>query len=107
MSTTTEMIPARSRRHSVAWWTVVILSWIIVIYGAMYLVLRERIFPSDLAASFKARPWGIYPHIIVGMIGLAIGPLQFHPRVQRNTKLHHRLGTIYVCIATLVGIVGM
>ena len=84
-----------------------ILSWIIVGYGAMYLILRERVFPSDLAESFKARPWGIYPHIIVGMIGLAIGPLQFHPRVQANTKLHRTLGTIYVGIGMLVGIVGM
>src|SRR5688500_4570254 len=107
MSTTTQTIPTRSRRHSAAWWTVVVLSWIIVGYGAMYLVLRERIFPPDLADSFKARPWGIYPHVIVGMIGLAIGPLQFHPRVQANTKLHRTLGTVYVCIGMLVGIVGM
>jgi uncharacterized membrane protein len=97
----------RSRRHSVAWWLVVGLSWTIVLYGAAYLSLRSRIFPPDLAESFKARPWGIYPHVIVGMIALAIGPLQFHPRVQARTILHHTLGKIYIVIALLVGIVGL
>jgi hypothetical protein len=33
--------------------------------------------------------------------------LQFHPRVQANTRLHHRLGIAYVVISVLVGIVGM
>ena len=97
----------RSRRHSVAWWLVVGLSWTIVLYGAAYLSLRSRIFPPDLAESFKARPWGIYPHVIVGIIALAIGPLQFHPRVQARTTLHHTLGKIYIVIALLVGIVGL
>jgi uncharacterized membrane protein len=97
----------RSRRHSLAWWLVIGLSWVIVLYGAAYLILRSRIFPPDLAASFRARPWGIYPHIIVGMIALAIGPLQFHPRVQARTTLHHTLGKIYIVIAMLVGIVGL
>jgi hypothetical protein len=107
MNTTTANTRARSRGHSVAWWTIVLLSWIIVLYGALFLMLRERIFPPDLAESFKARPWGIYPHVIVGMIGLAIGPLQFHPRIQANTRLHHRLGIVYIGIGILVGIVGM
>jgi uncharacterized membrane protein len=97
----------RSRRHSLAWWLVIGLSWVIVLYGAAYLILRSRMFPPDLAASFRARPWGIYPHIIVGMIALAIGPLQFHPRVQARTTLHHTLGKIYIVIAMLVGIVGL
>jgi hypothetical protein len=107
MSSTSTPLLTRSRRHSAAWWTVVVLSWIVVIYGAIYLILRERVFPSELAESFKARPWGIYPHVIIGMIGLAIGPVQFHPRVQANVRLHHRVGITYVGIATLVGIVGM
>ena len=79
----------------------------VVLYGAVYLLLRERIFPPELADSFKARPWGIYPHVVVGMIALAIGPLQFHPRVQARTSLHHALGKIYVVIAILVGVVGL
>ena len=79
----------------------------VVLYGAVYLLLRDRIFPTELADSFKARPWGIYPHVIVGMVALAIGPLQFHPRIQARTSLHHTLGKIYVVIAILVGVVGL
>ena len=70
-----------SRRSAAGWWVMIVLSWIVILYGAVYLVLRERAFPPNLADSFKARPWGIYPHVIVGMLGLALGPLQFHPRV--------------------------
>ncbi len=97
----------RGPARIIAWWMIVILSWLIVVYGGLYLLLRERMFPPDLADSFKSRPWGIYPHVIVGMIGLAIGPLQFHPRIQARTTLHHTLGKIYVGIALLAGLVGM
>lgn len=97
----------RSRRHAAAWWTIGVLSWIVVLYGALYLLLRERMFPPELAASFKARPWGIYPHVIVGMLGLALGPLQFHPRIQARTQLHRTIGLLYVGVATLVGLVGL
>src|SRR5687767_5194318 len=100
-------LTARTRRHSTACWTVLVLSWIVVLYGAMYLLLRERVFPPDLADSFKARPWGIHPHVIVGMIALAIGLMQFHPRIQTHTSLHSTLGKIYVVIGILVGLVGM
>ena len=100
-------VPARSRRHAVAWWVVFALAWLVVAYGAVYLILRDRVFPPDLAASFKARPWGIYPHVVVGMLSIGIGPLQFHPRIQANTALHRTLGTIYVGTAMLIGIVGV
>ena len=100
-------LTTRTARHSTAWWTIVVLSWIVIGYGAMYLVLRDRVFPPDLADSFKARPWGIYPHVIIGMIALAIGPMQFHPRIQARTSLHRTLGKIYVVIGILVGLVGM
>ncbi len=84
-----------------------VLSWVVVLYGALYLLLRERMFPPQLADSFKARPWGIYPHVIVGMLGLALGPLQFHPRIQARTALHQTIGKFYIGIALLVGLVGL
>lgn len=98
--------PTRSRTHAMAWWTIAVLSWLIVVYGALFLILRDRIFSPDLAASFHARPWGIYPHVALGMIGLALGPLQFHPRIQSRTALHHTIGKLYVIDGILVGIVG-
>ena len=100
-------VTKRSRRQTVAWWTIIVLSWIVVLYGALFLILRERIFSPELAASFKARPWGIYPHVIVGMLGLALGPLQFHPRIQARAALHRTIGKVYVGIAMLVGLVGL
>jgi hypothetical protein len=84
-----------------------VLSWLIVLYGSMYLILRERIFPPDLADSFRSRPWGIYPHVIVGMLGMALGPLQFHPRIQMRRALHRKIGIVYVCDAILIGAVGL
>ena len=102
-----EAFSVRSRRHAVAWWAILVLSWIVVLYGSLYLILRQRMFPPELVDSFKARPWGIYPHVIVGMLGLALGPLQFHPRIQMRTALHRTIGKVYVGIAMLVGLVGL
>jgi uncharacterized membrane protein len=96
-----------SWRPGAAWWTVAILSWLVMAYASMYLILRERIFPPDLADSFRSRPWGIYPHVIVGMLGLALGPLQFHPRIQLRRSLHRKIGIVYVCDALIVGAVGL
>jgi hypothetical protein len=94
-------------RSAFGWWTIALLAWLVVSYGVLFLLLRERVFSPDLAASFKARPWGIYPHVALGMIGLALGPLQFHPRIQRRTAVHHTVGKIYVADGVVGGLVGV
>lgn len=65
-------------------------------------------YPLALADSFRARPWGIYPHAFFGLIALAIGPFQFRQQLRvRNPQLHRRLGQIYMTSALLSGLAGL
>jgi len=91
-----------------AWWTITILAAPIALYGAAFLVFRERMFPPPLAESFGARPWGIFPHALAGAIALVMGPFQFHRRLLvRRRALHRVMGKIYVIAAVAVGVTGL
>ncbi len=93
--------------RTIPYWTMTVLSVAVGLYALTYLVLREAMFPESIAESLSARPWGIYPHALFGGIALLLGPLQFHPRVQRRAALHRRIGLTYVTMAMLVGAVGV
>lgn len=90
------------------WWTLTLLAMPIALYGIGYLVFRDRLFPPQLAESFRARPWGIYPHAFFGAIALAFGPLQFHRGILvRRRGLHRLMGKIYLVAALLSGAAGV
>lgn len=59
-----------SRKASPAWWAVLIFSLPIAAYGASYVVRGEAAFVPGLAASFRARPWGIMSHAAFGTLAL-------------------------------------
>lgn len=76
------------------------LSLAIALYALSYLFRREQAFPPNLVASFRARPWGIYPHALFGAIALALGSVQFwrgfpdsHPTFHRATGLGYVVAT--------------
>jgi uncharacterized membrane protein len=80
----------------------------IALYAISYLILREKMFPPNLVASFRARPWGIYPHALFGGIALASGAVQFWRNLPySHQSLHRTLGKIYVIAATITGIAGL
>jgi len=84
-----------------------VLSAAIALYGISYLVLRERVIPPNLLDSFRARPWGIYPHALFGGIALASGAVQFWRNLPfSHPSLHRTLGKIYVVAAIVTGIAG-
>jgi uncharacterized membrane protein len=95
-----------TRRRRAAWWVVTVFAALVALYGLSYLLFRDRMFPEQLADSFNARPWGIFPHVLFGGLALLIGPFQFHPRVQTRTSLHRKLGLAYVTVAFLAGAAG-
>jgi uncharacterized membrane protein len=80
----------------------------IALYAISYLVFREKVFPPNLAASFRARPWGIYPHALFGGIALAFGSVQFWRNLPfSHPSLHRALGKVYVVAAILTGTAGL
>jgi uncharacterized membrane protein len=95
-------------RPPLTWWLVALLALPIVGYAIAYVVIGEPMYPSNLAASFLARPWGIYPHVLFGSLALGLGALQFNRWLLiRHRPLHRVLGTIYVMSAVVVGLAGL
>jgi uncharacterized membrane protein len=82
------------------------LAALVVLYALAYVALGERVYPPHLAASFRARPWGIYPHAFFGALALGLGPLQFHQGLRRRRALHRALGKLYVASCLLAGAAG-
>jgi uncharacterized membrane protein len=87
---------------------VTFLAVAIALYALSYLIFRERVFPPNLADSFRARPWGIYPHALFGSMALAIGAVQFWRDLPfSHPSLHRTLGKIYVIAALITGSAGL
>jgi uncharacterized membrane protein len=97
-----------STRPPLAWWLVALLALPIVAYAMAYAVIGAPMYPGNLADSFLARPWGIYPHAFFGSVALGLGALQFNRWILlRHRALHRALGTIYVASSVMVGLAGL
>jgi uncharacterized membrane protein len=97
------------RGHPVpwTWWPAAVLAFLIALYGLSFYLRGEAAFPNELSESFKARPWGIYTHVLFGPLALAIGPFQLRRDLMlRRRSLHRRLGVVYVVSAAATGAVG-
>jgi uncharacterized membrane protein len=94
------------RRPRWLWILLMVLALGMAGYAAAYFVVGEVIFPDELADSFLARPWGIYPHAFFGIFAIAIGPFQFLSTLIRRRKWHRRLGKVYLVAALGTGLSG-
>ena len=103
--------PTRRRsatRPPVGWWLVTLFAVPIVGYAIAYVVVGPPMYPSNLAESFLARPWGIYPHALFGSLALALGALQFNRwLLLRHRPIHRTLGKVYVVSSIVVGLAGL
>lgn len=80
----------------------------IALYAVSYLIRREQMFPPPQAASFRARPWGIYPHALFGSIALVLGSVQFWRNLPYSHPAFHRtLGKIYVVAVIGTALAGL
>jgi uncharacterized membrane protein len=87
---------------------VLALAALVAAYALAYVIVGERMFAPNLADSFRARPWGIYPHAFFGALAMAIGPFQFRRRLLRHRRsLHRALGKVYVVACVLGGSAGL
>jgi uncharacterized membrane protein len=81
---------------------------LIALYALGYLVLGDRLYPPNLADSFRARPWGIYTHAFAAMFALGLGAFQFRIELRATRpRLHRITGRIYVPAAILTGATGI
>ena len=100
--------PARPEPRGRAWWAIALLSLVIAAYGASYVVRGEAAFVGELAASFRARPWGIILHAALGSVTLLAGPLQLRGDLRRrHPRVHRVAGRAYVAAALGTGALGL
>ena len=96
-----------NRRPPWWWWVGALFAVAIAGYALSFLVRGGSAFPPGLRESFGARPWGIYPHVLLGSVALLLGPLQFRRELLLHSRpLHRRMGIVYVVCAALTGVVG-
>ena len=96
------------RRSHRTWWMILVLSILIAGYGANYVARGDAAFVGNLAASFRARPWGILSHAFFGTIALLAGPFQFRADLRDRFRRAHRvLGRVYVAAAVGIGMSGL
>jgi uncharacterized membrane protein len=90
-----------------SWWLMLMLAMVIAAYATAVVVSGGRMFPPGLADSFRARPWGIYPHALFGSVALALGAFQLRRGILARHRGWHRLmGKIYVVAALTTGAAG-
>lgn len=96
MSETTKI--GASGRPTRSWYVVACLGALVSLYALA--VLAARLYPEPLEDSFRARPWGIYPHAFFAMFALAVGPWQFRgPSAHRRNPRHRSIGKLYIVSA--------
>jgi uncharacterized membrane protein len=89
-----------------------ILYILILIIGAYYVLTRafSMLVPSQESYGdyYFSRVNILFPHIILGIVAIIIGPFQFIPLFRnKNIHLHRLLGKIYLVCVVLGGITGM
>lgn len=86
-----------------------LLATVMFLYAAdTYLRFDLDAVPDIVRESFKARPWGIYSHVIGGMTAIIIGPFQFLPIIRNKyLKIHRWLGRIYLAGVLFGGLGGL
>jgi uncharacterized membrane protein len=90
-----------------------VLAWAVLLSSIAYFVWREvpQFFvwtKESYGAYYWPRATIVFPHIVVALLALVIGPFQFWPRIRNGfPKVHRILGRIYVVSALIGGVSGM
>lgn len=91
------------------WWPIAALVAFVAVYSLRYVVLGERAYIPELAASFNARRTVVLIHTLFGPIALVLGMINLlavhQPPLRRRT--HRVVGRVYVAAALLLGAAGL
>jgi uncharacterized membrane protein len=90
------------------WWPAALLAAAISAYSLRYVVLGERAYVPELAASFRARPLAIAVHTLFGPLALMLGLVNLLPAMRRRRWGVHRLvGRVYLVSVLALGTAGL
>lgn len=92
----------RAASHSLlAFLSLAVATYAVIAYG--FFPLGSLVHP-DMRMAFESHRTAIYAHIFGSAVALAIGPLQFLPRLRSaRPRLHRWLGRLYLGIGVLIG----
>jgi uncharacterized membrane protein YozB (DUF420 family) len=91
------------------WWPAAALVAFVAAYSLRYVVLGERVYVPELAASFRARSWLVAVHTLFGPIALVLGLINLLPgfRPPARRRAHRNVGRVYLVAAIMLGSAGL
>ena len=86
-----------------------ILVPLVAAYSLRYVLLGERAYIPELAASFSARPTLVLIHTLFGPIALVLGMVNLLPAHQppSRPRSHRLVGRVYLTAAMFLGTAGL
>ena len=86
------------------WWPTAGLAILVALYSLRYVVLGERAYLPELAASFRERPGFVLLHTLFGPLALTTGLVNLLPqlRVAGRWRAHRVVGRVYGAAAVLL-----
>jgi uncharacterized membrane protein len=91
------------------WWLAAPLVAFVAAYSLRYVILGERAYVPELAASFGARPALVLVHTLFGPIALVLGLVNLLPAHQppSRSRSHRVVGRVYLASSILLGAAGL
>ena len=97
-------------RARVRWWWLLAALFAVGVgaYSLRYVVLGERAYVPELAASFRERPLTVAVHTLFGPLALVSGLVNLLPAMRRRRWRAHRVvGRVYLLSALALGGAGL
>ncbi|MEJ7811976.1 MAG: DUF2306 domain-containing protein [Gemmatimonadaceae bacterium] len=106
---TTQPLSTTPLRTPRWWWVAAALAVLVAGYSLRYVVVGERAYVPDLAASFRARPVAIALHAFFGPLALTLGLVQLLPAMRRPQRwgAHRIVGRVYGASAIALALAGL
>ena len=91
------------------WWPAAALAAFVAAYSLRYVVLGERAYVPELAASFRERSTLVGVHTLFGPMALVLGLINLLPRFRppARRRVHRSVGRVYLAATILLGSAGL
>ena len=91
------------------WWPAAALAILVAAYSLRYVVLGERAYVPELAASFRARSALVVIHTLFGPVALVLGLINLLPAIRPPTRrrVHRNFGRVYLAATIMLGAAGL
>jgi uncharacterized membrane protein YozB (DUF420 family) len=91
------------------WWPAAALVAFVAAYSLRYVVIGERAYVPELAASFRARSVLVATHTLFGPVALVLGLINLLPAIRppARRRVHRNVGRVYLIATIMLGAAGL